>query len=85
MTLFIGNQNSGLALTLVSSAHGSQLMRNLQNPSRQYSKHQTRPEELERCLDKGLEPTYYRIVSHKSEVSCCFKMWKEKPIIDKNK
>ena len=29
------------------------------NPSRQYSKHQTRGEEIEKCLDEGLEPTYY--------------------------
>ena len=29
------------------------------NPSRQYSKRQTRGEEIEKCLDEGLEPTYY--------------------------
>ena len=29
------------------------------NPSRQYSKRQTRGEEIEKCLDGGLEPTYY--------------------------
>ena len=29
------------------------------NPSRQYSKHQTRGEEIEKCLDGGLEPTYF--------------------------
>ena len=28
-------------------------------PSRQYSKRQTRGEEIEKCLDGGLEPTYY--------------------------
>ena len=29
------------------------------NPSRQHSKQQTRGEEIEKCLDEGLEPTYY--------------------------
>ena len=29
------------------------------NPSRQYSKRQTRGEEIEKCLDGSLEPTYY--------------------------
>ena len=29
------------------------------NPSRQYSKRQTRDEEIEKCLDEALEPTYY--------------------------
>ena len=29
------------------------------NPSRQYSKRQTRGEEIEKCLDEGLEPTYH--------------------------
>ena len=29
------------------------------NPSRQYSKCQTRGEAIEKCLDEGLEPTYY--------------------------
>ena len=28
-------------------------------PSRQYSKRQTRGEEIEKCLDGGLEPSYY--------------------------
>ena len=31
----------------------------LPNTSRQYSKRQTRGEEIEKCLDEGLEPTYY--------------------------
>ena len=38
--------------------HGSQLMHNLPNSPRQYNKHQTRVEEIEKCLDEGLEPTY---------------------------
>ena len=29
------------------------------NFSRQYSKRQTRCEEIEKCLDEGLEPIYY--------------------------
>ena len=29
------------------------------NPSRQCSKRQTRGESIEKCLDEGLEPTYY--------------------------
>ena len=37
---------------------GGQLMQNLPNPPRQYSKRQER-EEIEKCIDKGLEPTYY--------------------------
>ena len=55
ITLFIGIQNSGLAL---NTGWKSQLMRNLPNPSRLYSKPQTRVEEIEKCLDQGLEPTY---------------------------
>ena len=31
----------------------------LPNPSRPYSKRQTRGEEIEKCLDGGLEPTYH--------------------------
>ena len=34
-------------------------MQNLPNPPQQYSKHQTRDEEIEKCIDGGLEPTYY--------------------------
>ena len=34
-------------------------MRNLSNPSQQCSKCQTRAEEIEKCLDDGLEPTNY--------------------------
>ena len=29
------------------------------NPSQQYSKCQNRGEEIEKCLDEGLEPTYH--------------------------
>ena len=29
------------------------------NPFWQYSKRQTRGEEIEKCLDEGLEPTYH--------------------------
>ena len=32
-------------------------MQNLLNPPQQYSKRQTRGEEIEKCLDGGLEPT----------------------------
>ena len=41
------------ALTVVSCCG------TIPNPSRQYSKRQTRGEEIEKCLDEGLEPTYY--------------------------
>ena len=35
------------------------------NPSQQYSKRQNRGEEIEKCLDESLEPTYYfSIFSH---------------------
>ena len=34
-------------------------MRNLPNPPWRYSKLKTRAEELEKCLNEGLEPTYY--------------------------
>ena len=34
-------------------------LRLVPNPSCQYSKRQTRGEEIEKCLDEGLEPTYY--------------------------
>ena len=34
-------------------------MRNLPNPPWQYNKRQTRVEEIEKCLDEGLEPTYH--------------------------
>jgi len=34
-------------------------MRNLPNPPRQYSKRQTRAQEMEKFLDEGLEPTYH--------------------------
>ena len=34
-------------------------MGNLPNPPRQYSKRQTRVDEIEKCLDEGLEPTYH--------------------------
>ena len=32
------------------------------NPSRQYSKRQTRGREIEKCLDEPLEPSYYFII-----------------------
>ena len=39
-------------------------MHNLHNPSQQYSKRQTRGEQLGKCPDEGLEPTYYfRIIA----------------------
>ena len=34
-------------------------MQNLSNPPWQYSKRQTRDEEIEKCLDEGLEPIYH--------------------------
>ena len=34
-------------------------MQIFQNPPWQYSKHQTRAKEIEKCLDEGLETTYY--------------------------
>ena len=43
-------------MIIVSS---SQLMQNLSNRPWQYSKRKTRGEEIEKCLDEGLEPTYY--------------------------
>ena len=58
-TLFNGIQNSGLALMIGFRIQGSQLMHNLPNPTQQHSKHQNRGEEIEKCLDRGLEPTYY--------------------------
>ena len=36
-------------------------MRYLPIPPQQYSKRQTRGEEVETCLDEGLEPTYYLV------------------------
>ena len=58
-TLFTDIQKSGLANIIGSSFHRSQLLRNLPDPSWQYSKCQTRGEEIEKCLDGGLEPTYH--------------------------
>ena len=57
--LFIGIQNSGLVPTVGARIHRNQVIRNLLNPSQQYSKCQTRGEEIEKCLDEGLEQTYY--------------------------
>ena len=34
-------------------------MPNLPNTHQQYSKRQTRADQVEKCLDEGLEPTYY--------------------------
>ena len=34
-------------------------MHNLPNPTRQYSTCQTRGQEIEKCLDEGLEPPYH--------------------------
>ena len=57
--IFIGIQISCLVLTKGLSTHGSQMNQNFQNPPRQYSKRQTRKDEIEKCLGEGLEPTYY--------------------------
>ena len=59
MTFFIGIQNNGMALIIGSRIHGSQLMQNLPNHPRQYSKCQIRVGGIEKCLDEGLEPTYH--------------------------
>ena len=59
ITLFLGIQNSGLTLIIGLRIHRSQLMRNLLNPPQQYCKRRTRGEDIEKCLDEGLEPTYY--------------------------
>ena len=55
---YICIQNSGLAPIAGQVIHGSQLMHNLPNSPWQYSKRQTKGEEIEKCLDGGLEPTY---------------------------
>jgi len=34
-------------------------MQNLLNSAQQYDKPQTRPKEIKKCLDEGLEPTYH--------------------------
>ena len=58
-SIFVGNQNFGLTLIICSRIHRRLLMRNLPHPSQQYSKCHTRVEEIEKCLDEGLELTYY--------------------------
>ena len=48
-------------------------MHNVLNPLWQYSKRQTRAEEIERCLDEDLEPTYYSgIFTIQHFTFCCF-------------
>ena len=42
-----------------SSNRDLRVMQIFQNPPWQYSKHQTRAVEIEKCLDEGLETTYY--------------------------
>ena len=57
--IITGIQKSGLVLIRGLRIHESQLMRHVPNAPWQYSKHQTRAEEVERCLDEGLKPTYH--------------------------
>ena len=57
--LFTDIQNSGLTVVSCCGIFS--------NPSRQYSKRQTRGEEIEKCLDGGLEPTYYFSIFTSSE------------------
>ena len=59
MKLFNGIQKSGLELIIGSGIQRSQLMCNLLGTSQQYSKHQTRAEEIEKFLDKGLDSLYH--------------------------
>ena len=56
---YICIQNSGLAPIAGQVIHGSQLMHNLPNSPQQYDKCQTKAEEIEKCLNEGLEPTYH--------------------------
>ena len=51
-----------LAHIMGSRTHGSQLMHNILNPPQQYSKRQTRADEIEKCQNEGLEPTYHSLV-----------------------
>ena len=50
------------------SSQGGQVSRNLPYPSWQYSKRQTRGEEIEKCLEGGLEPTYYYSIFRKTHM-----------------
>lgn len=59
ITLFIGIQISGLALTTDFRINRSHMMQNFLNPPRQFGKHQTRAEQIEKCLVESLEPTYH--------------------------
>ena len=56
MRLFIGFQNSGLTHIVGSR---TKLMQNLPNLPWQYSRCQTKGEEIEKCLEEGLGPTYH--------------------------
>ena len=56
---FMGIQKSGHALITGSRMPGSLLMHNLWNPPWQYSKYQTRAEQIKKCLYEGLESTYH--------------------------
>ena len=44
------------------------MMRNIPILPRQYSKHKTRGEEKEKCLDEGLESAYYFSVFRGNEI-----------------
>ena len=46
-------------MLIVGSKIHEKLRKNLLNPPWKYSKHQTRAEKIQKCLDEGIEATYY--------------------------
>ena len=44
-------------------------MGNLQNPTQQYDRYQTKVEAIEKCLDENIDQTYYLSISNGNEVT----------------
>ena len=75
--LFTGIRNSGLVLIIGSKILGSQLMRNVLNLPRQYSKHQTKAEEIEKCLDESFGQLIISVSFTMQEAKTIFGMYLE--------